>query len=56
MNRDEFYELVGEMRAKQKEYFKTRDANILQESKELERKVDKELSDFEDLKYGGKLF
>lgn len=37
---NEFIELVREMRNAQKEYFKTRDKNILQKSKELERKVD----------------
>lgn len=36
----EFVELVREMRNAQKEYFKTRDKNVLQRSKELERKVD----------------
>lgn len=35
-----FIELVREMRNAQKEYFKTRDKNVLQRSKELERKVD----------------
>lgn len=37
---NEFIELVREMRNAQKEYFKTRDKNVLQRSKELERKVD----------------
>lgn len=37
---NEFIELVREMRNAQKEYFKTRDKNILLKSKELERKVD----------------
>ena len=36
----EFIELVREMRNAQKEYFRTRDKNVLQRSKELERKVD----------------
>lgn len=36
----EFFELVREMRNAQKEYFKTRDKNVLLKSKELERKVD----------------
>mgnify|MGYP003309933269 CR=1 FL=1 len=36
----EFTELVRKMRNAQKEYFKTRDKNVLQRSKELERKVD----------------
>ena len=37
---NEFIELVREMRNAQKEYFRTRDKNVLQKSKELERKVD----------------
>ncbi len=43
----EFVELVAEMRSKQKEYFRTRknpnidSREILQESKRLEREVDK---------------
>lgn len=36
----EFIELVREMRAAQKEYFKTRSKDVLNHSKELERKVD----------------
>lgn len=37
---NEFIGLVREMRNAQKEYFKTRDKNVLLKSKELERKVD----------------
>ena len=36
----QFIELVREMRNAQKEYFKTRDKDVLLKSKELERKVD----------------
>lgn len=39
----EFIELVREMRAAQKEYFKTRSKDVLSRSKELERNVDAEL-------------
>ena len=39
----EFIELVREMRNTQKEYFKTRSKDVLNRSKELERKVDAEL-------------
>ena len=39
----EFIELVREMRNAQKEYFKTRSKDVLNRSKELERKVDTEL-------------
>lgn len=49
---DNFKELVMRMRKVQKEYFKTKDANKLIKSKELERKVDKELEKYEDLKHG----
>lgn len=36
----DFLDLVRRMRAKQVEYFKTRDTTILRESKDLERRVD----------------
>jgi predicted nucleic acid-binding Zn-ribbon protein len=39
----EFIELVREMRNAQKEYFKIRSKDVLNRSKELERKVDAEL-------------
>lgn len=42
-------QLVKDMRASQKEYFKTRDKNILLQSKELERQVDNLLSADDDL-------
>ena len=38
-----FEQLVREMRAAQKKYFKTRDRGVLEESKRLEREVDKYL-------------
>lgn len=41
---DEFVKTVREMRNAQKEYFKTRDKEVLAKSKELERKVDRMLS------------
>lgn len=37
---NKFIELVREMRDAQKEYFRTRDKNVLLKRKELERKVD----------------
>lgn len=43
-----FAQLVKDMRASQKEYFRTRDKNILLQSKELERLVDKTLSSFDN--------
>lgn len=44
-----FAQLVKDMRASQKEYFRTRDKNILLQLKELERQVDKTLSSFDNL-------
>lgn len=41
---NEFEQLVSEMRNAQREYFRTRDKEVLQRSKELERKVDAYLS------------
>ena len=43
----QFIQLVRTMRVSQKEYFRTRDKNILLQSKELERQVDKTLSSFD---------
>ena len=42
-------QFVKDMRASQKEYFRTRDKNILLQSKELERQVDNLLSADDDL-------
>lgn len=56
MSKEEFYNLVAQMRSKQQEYFKTRNANVLIESKELEKKVDREIQDYYESKNGGKLF
>lgn len=36
----EFLDLVSRMRGAQKQYFKTRDRDVLQLSKQLERQVD----------------
>jgi hypothetical protein len=40
MTLGELAALVGRCRAKQKEYFRTRDATVLRECKDLERRVD----------------
>ena len=53
---EEFFKLVSDMRTSQKEYFKTRDANVLNESKRLEKLVDKALQEHEEDKFGGRLF
>jgi hypothetical protein len=43
MTAKEFFDLVSEMRSKQKEYFRTRSTSVLSESKTLERRVDAEI-------------
>lgn len=43
MTAKEFFDLVSQMREKQKEYFRTRSASVLNESKTLERRVDAEI-------------
>ena len=44
---DDFIKLVKEMRETQKLYFKTRNAEVLVESKRLEREVDKKIEEAE---------
>lgn len=56
MNWEEFAKKVERMRSLQKEFFKTRDANVLKESKTAEREVDKALLDIEEEKKGLSLF
>ncbi len=43
MTAKEFFDLVSDMRSKQKEYFRTRSSSVLSESKALERRVDDEI-------------
>lgn len=43
MNARDFFNLVTKMRDKQKEYFRTRSASALQESKRVEKQVDEEI-------------
>lgn len=43
MTAKEFFDLVSDMRLKQKEYFRTRSSSVLSESKALERRVDDEI-------------
>lgn len=40
----EFYKLVAQLRAKQKQYFATRSSVMLAECKDLERRVDAEIA------------
>lgn len=42
---NEFEEKVQKMRKAQKDYFKSRSANLLMEAKSLEREVDKHLEE-----------
>lgn len=43
MTAKEFFDLVSDMRSKQREYFRTRSTSVLNESKALERLVDAEI-------------
>lgn len=45
----EFMQLVREMRKAQKEYFNTRDRDVLAKSKQLEKRVDDEIKKEEAL-------
>ena len=56
MTTEDFYKLVEDMRATQKKYFRTRDANVLNKCKELETAVDKAIAEYEEEKQGGTLF
>lgn len=44
MNYQQFRSLIAEMRAAQKEYFRTRSSDLLTLSKRLEKQVDAELT------------
>ena len=47
MDFKDFLQLVKKLRAAQKKYFRTRDANVLLYSKELEKEVDRALEELE---------
>ena len=47
MTDKQFRNLVQQMRDRQKEYFRTKDANVLNDCKRLEREVDRALVDIE---------
>ncbi len=51
MDAKAFFFLVERMRAKQKEYFKTRTSASLTESKTLEKAVDAEIARVKDIVY-----
>lgn len=46
LNMKDFVDLVAQMREKQKFYFKTRDRQVMLDSKRLESEVDKMLEKF----------
>lgn len=48
MDFQQFQNLVEQMRHEQKEYFRTRSAQSLEESKRLEKEVDKALRELAD--------
>lgn len=50
MDAKEFYAKVAEMRKAQKDYFKSRDSQVLMKAKALERVVDEEIKRIEDQK------
>lgn len=49
MDARQFFNLVSEMRIKQKEYFRTRTQSALKESKTFEKRVDEEIARVEQL-------
>lgn len=49
MDARQFFNLVSEMRNKQKEYFKTHTQSALKESKTFEKRVDEEIARVEQL-------
>ena len=53
MNYEEFVELVGRLRERQREYFRTRSREVLIECKELEKYVDGIVETFAAAKKGG---
>ena len=56
MKLTEFADIVSKMRSLQKDYFRTKDANVLKESKKAEKEVDTILEKLEEYKKGASLF
>ena len=50
MNAKEFFDKVVEMRKAQKDFFKSRDSQVLMKAKALERVIDQEIKRIEDMK------
>lgn len=49
MNTRQFFDKVVEMRRLQKEYFKSRSARVLEQSKQVEREIDNEIKRVQDI-------
>lgn len=49
MNAKQFFDKVVEMRRLQKEYFKSRSARALEQSKRVEREIDNEIKRVQDI-------
>lgn len=49
MNAKQFFDKVVEMRRLQKEYFKSRSARVLEQSKRVEREIDNEIKRVQDI-------
>lgn len=49
MNARHFFDKVVEMRRLQKEYFKSRSARVLEQSKRIEREIDNEIKRVQDI-------
>lgn len=49
MNARQFFDKVVEMRRLQKEYFKSRSARVLEQSKQVEREIDNEIKRVQDI-------
>ncbi len=51
MNARQFFDKVVEMCLLQKEYFKSRSARVLEQSKRVEREIDNEIKRVQDIQY-----
>ncbi len=49
MNAKQFFDKVVEMHRLQKEYFKSRSARVLEQSKRVEREIDNEIKRVQDI-------
>lgn len=51
MNARQFYNLVRQMRAAQKNYFRTRDKSYLEAAKKIEKEIDAEIARVEEIEF-----